>query len=243
MRTDIFDRKEDILQWIKQELPLYEISDRLKCKQSTLKSYLEKMGIDYKGQQFKKGFKGGFKYTDIQDYLQNCKHPQSHKTKIKLIKFGVKKVVCEICGLTEWNGLDIPLELHHVDGNHFNNSLDNLQLLCPNCHAQQGNNSGSAVGFYNSDTRKETIQGNMKNYKDPIHTQSTIGKRKKRIDESVWINRKNIILSCGVDITKFGWKSLVQEKTELTRRQIDNTIKHFQDEFYQSSYIRGKTNI
>ena len=43
---------------------------------------------------------------------------------------------CECCGLSEWMGKPIPLELHHKDFNHYNNSLDNLQILCANCHMQ-----------------------------------------------------------------------------------------------------------
>ena len=35
-----------------------------------------------------------------------------------------------------WNGLPIPLELHHIDGNRNNHKFENLQLLCLNCHAQ-----------------------------------------------------------------------------------------------------------
>ena len=40
------------------------------------------------------------------------------------------------CGLTMWNGLPIPLELHHKDGNRTNHKLDNIEILCLNCHAQ-----------------------------------------------------------------------------------------------------------
>lgn len=42
---------------------------------------------------------------------------------------------CEGCGLDQWMGKAIPLELHHVDGDSENNKDENLQLLCPNCHA------------------------------------------------------------------------------------------------------------
>ena len=42
---------------------------------------------------------------------------------------------CENCGLTEWLGQPINLEVHHKDGNRSNNELTNLQLLCPNCHS------------------------------------------------------------------------------------------------------------
>lgn len=42
---------------------------------------------------------------------------------------------CEECGLTEWRGVQIVLELHHKDGNRLNNEKENLQLLCCNCHS------------------------------------------------------------------------------------------------------------
>lgn len=43
---------------------------------------------------------------------------------------------CECCQHSKWNEEDIPLQLHHRDGDGLNNLLENLQLLCPNCHAQ-----------------------------------------------------------------------------------------------------------
>lgn len=49
---------------------------------------------------------------------------------------------CEICGRTEWEGKEIPLCIHHKDGNHINNEISNLQILCPNCHAQTDNYCG-----------------------------------------------------------------------------------------------------
>ena len=51
----------------------------------------------------------------------------------------VKAYRCEKCGLTEWQGEKIPLEVHHIDGNRRNNDLSNLQLLCPNCHSLTDN--------------------------------------------------------------------------------------------------------
>lgn len=53
-----------------------------------------------------------------------------------LIKFGLKSFEkCEYCGLTEWQGQKIPLQVHHINGNRTNNSLYNLAVICPNCHA------------------------------------------------------------------------------------------------------------
>lgn len=42
---------------------------------------------------------------------------------------------CLNCGLDEWQGLRITLELDHVDGNRYNNARNNLRCLCPNCHS------------------------------------------------------------------------------------------------------------
>jgi len=65
---------------------------------------------------------------------------------------------CEVCGITEWMGRPAPLELDHTDGNPFNNQLDNLRLICPNCHAQtetyKGKNMGS--GRYSRRARYAT---------------------------------------------------------------------------------------
>lgn len=43
---------------------------------------------------------------------------------------------CTKCGLSEWLGESITLELEHIDGNNRNNERSNLTLLCPNCHSQ-----------------------------------------------------------------------------------------------------------
>ncbi|MFN8354604.1 MAG: HNH endonuclease signature motif containing protein [Spirosomataceae bacterium] len=68
-------------------------------------------------------------------------HPtfQTHKLKLRILKEKLKPHQCESCGLIEWFGNPIPLELHHVDGNRSNNSFENLQLICPNCHALTDN--------------------------------------------------------------------------------------------------------
>ena len=47
-----------------------------------------------------------------------------------------KEHKCELCGLTTWNGKEIPLILDHIDGNYMNISFTNLRLICPNCDAQ-----------------------------------------------------------------------------------------------------------
>lgn len=60
---------------------------------------------------------------------------QSYKLKKRLLDDGLKQGVCECCGLNVWRGQAIPLELHHINGNNRDNRLENLLVLCPNCHA------------------------------------------------------------------------------------------------------------
>lgn len=61
------------------------------------------------------------------------------KLKARLVKEGLKEYKCECCGISEWNGKPLTLQLHHINGIHNDNRLSNLQLLCPNCHSQTEN--------------------------------------------------------------------------------------------------------
>jgi hypothetical protein len=56
--------------------------------------------------------------------------------KARLLHAGLKHRRCEQCGLTHWRGRPLSLELHHVNGDGQDNRLENLRLLCPNCHSQ-----------------------------------------------------------------------------------------------------------
>lgn len=66
----------------------------------------------------------------------------NHKLKFHLIKNNLKQHRCENCKNSEWLSNPIPIELHHIDGNNQNNDLNNLQILCPNCHALTPNYRG-----------------------------------------------------------------------------------------------------
>jgi hypothetical protein len=88
----------------------------------------------FKGQAWNKGRKLSPKQP-IENYLNNEVSIQSYKLKNRLLKEGVFKHRCINCNKTTWFNQPIPLELDHINGNNQDNSLTNLRLLCPNCHA------------------------------------------------------------------------------------------------------------
>jgi len=72
------------------------------------------------------------------DEILDGKHPyyQTFKLKNRLIKNGIMKNECTICGIKEWNGKSINMQLDHIDGVSSNHFRSNLRMICPNCHSQ-----------------------------------------------------------------------------------------------------------
>ncbi|HEX8494777.1 MAG TPA: hypothetical protein VF658_18170 [Pyrinomonadaceae bacterium] len=145
MRTDILERQKEIENWIAEHRPKAFICRELKCKPITLESYLGKMGLSYAGNIGGKKYKRCPTRKNARFYLRRVSFISSHKLKLKLLEDGMKKRCCEQCHRQEWMGEPIPIELHHVNGDRFDNRLGNLLLLCPNCHALTDNHAGKGM--------------------------------------------------------------------------------------------------
>jgi hypothetical protein len=78
----------------------------------------------------------------IQLYLVSGRNTNRSHLKRRLLGEGLKRNRCELCGLTEWRGAPLSMALHHINGDGLDNRLENLQLLCPNCHSQTENFAG-----------------------------------------------------------------------------------------------------
>lgn len=91
------------------------------CSSECQHAYQQKEYIDRWKQGLENGLKGEYQISSyIRNYLLN-----KHNYK------------CELCGWGERNPYTntIPLEIHYKDGNYLNNTEENLQVLCPNCHS------------------------------------------------------------------------------------------------------------
>lgn len=111
---------------------------------ATFKKAVEHFEVDtshFRGQGWNKGdhsslLKKARKARSLDELLDKDIYYSSDKLKKRLLKEGLKEHKCEQCGITEWNGQQAPIELDHVNGVRTDNRLENLRVLCPNCHAQ-----------------------------------------------------------------------------------------------------------
>ena len=134
--------EEEFILTVNESKSMNEAAVKLKMPFATFKRYAVKFGC-YTPNQGGKGIskpRPEHLIVPLQEILEG-KHPQyqTFKLKNRLIAEGYKENKCEICGISEWNGKPLNMELHHKDGNKNNHLLSNLMLLCPNCHAQTDN--------------------------------------------------------------------------------------------------------
>jgi Zn finger protein HypA/HybF involved in hydrogenase expression len=108
-----------------------------------LKARIEELNLDVS--HFSKGSNGGGKvrYDNIEDVLiENSPYKNGSSLKARLIREKILSYLCEECGIKEWNQKPISLQLDHKNGVNNDNRVENLRLLCPNCHSQTNNYAG-----------------------------------------------------------------------------------------------------
>jgi hypothetical protein len=115
-----------------------------------MKLLLERLGVDtshFVGQGWRKGITSPVVAArPLEEVLVVGRRVQSNNLKERLIREGLKKRICELCERKDWNGRPIPLELDHVNGRRDDNRLENLRIVCPNCHAQTSTYRGRNIG-------------------------------------------------------------------------------------------------
>ena len=84
---------------------------------------------------------------------------------------------CECCGLVEWQGKKLPLEVHHINGDRTDQRRENLQILCPNCHAVTGNWRSGNLGVHTKYGKRVSDEELLK----AIHSEPSIAKALQKV--------------------------------------------------------------
>lgn len=110
--------------------------------------YIKLYNIDcshFTGYAWNKGMRREYYYPQIPLYRILVKHStyQSHQLKNRLFRDKLKSRECEECG---WSKMStdgrIPVELDHINGDRHDNRIENLRILCPNCHSLKPTHRG-----------------------------------------------------------------------------------------------------
>lgn len=135
---------EQFIEAVKTSTSVRQVLSKIGVKEAggnykVAKDKIKRLNLDtshFTGMGWLKGQTHKHTTKPIEYYLTEDSYHQSYKLKLRLISDGIKIHKCECCGITKWMGKPTPIELDHINGNNRDNRLENLRLLCPNCHAQ-----------------------------------------------------------------------------------------------------------
>lgn len=138
----------DFIKAVKESLCYSDILKKLGVRVHSyyyekIKEEIKRLNLDTS--HFKK-LPTNFSSIKTEDILQlNGRNIKSHALKKRLIKEGLLRNECYICNLTTWKDKPISLQIDHINGNRFDNRLENLRILCPNCHSQTDTFAGRNI--------------------------------------------------------------------------------------------------
>lgn len=155
-----------------------------------------------------------------------CEHSSLRTDAAKkiLYKLGLKENKCEKCGINEWNGKEIICEIHHINGDQTDNRIENLIILCPNCHSQT----------HNYRNRKSHNDNHTKTKKSKAYTKMLEEYEKElaiKKDAKILSKRKRISINDAIDMIKNSPNQSINDFPIVTKNKLKKICESCGTEF------------
>lgn len=135
-------KDEDLIEAVRESLSVREALARIGLvaaggNYKEFRKHVARLGLDishFLGQGHRKGKGRKRPLSDV--LVRDSTHTNTNALRLRLLREGMLEPRCVVCGLREWQGQPITLHLEHANGKNNDHRLENLRLLCPNCHSQ-----------------------------------------------------------------------------------------------------------